>query len=113
MKKLLLVSTILLTGAFVVNAQTQKRATLKSSLANKSYPIIKNKTAVDQCTNLNQNTSSGASNAARQTPAAPVVHKSHNPSAASSVPLKVGSTYYDLQSNAAVPRRIINHGDGT
>jgi len=32
---------------------------------------------------------------------------------ASGVGVEVGITYYDLQSNSAVARRIINHGDGT
>ncbi|MBI4945731.1 MAG: T9SS type A sorting domain-containing protein [Bacteroidetes bacterium] len=57
MKKLLLIITVLLTGAFIVNAQNQNPA-------------------VDTM-------------------------------------LTVGYTYYDLQTNASMPRRIINHPDGT
>ena len=101
MKKLLLVSTVLLTGAFLVNAQDQKRVTLKPSLANKVAPVYKKHT--DDCPVVNNN----ATSTEKESTIVPAVNNQMY------TPLTVGVTYYDLQSNAAVPRRIINYGDGT
>jgi len=96
MKKLLLVSTVLLAGAFIVNAQNG-RASLTPSMANKAFPIVKNASNVD---NLHAQFASTFSTAHQSVPS-PLT------------PSIVGYTWYDLQSNSAVGRRIVNYADGT
>src|SRR5437868_4233834 len=96
MKKVLLVSTVLLAGAFMVNAQNE-RARLSPSMANKVFPVNKNISMVD---NLHAQFASTFATPRQSVP---------SPLGVSIV----GFTWYDLQSNNAVGRRIINHGDGT
>lgn len=94
MKKLLLISTVLLAGACVVNAQSQRLSVKHSS---KAYPVLKTLPTNDA-----------------QFPSSSVIpsNKTPKPSALLSS-RRVGYTCYELQSNNAPPRNIINHTDGT
>src|SRR3972149_7531892 len=95
MKKLLLISSVVLAGACIVTAQSQRLSTGK-----KAYPVIKNlPTEVSFPTSASSSQGSSA-----------FVKK--NPSVMSGFRI-VGTTCYDLQSNNSAGRAIINHGDGT
>lgn len=95
MKKLLLISALILTGSCVVIAQSQLG--VKSTVGYKGYPILKN---------------IPTNEAIFPSAAVPINSKSHKtPSTLGS--RVVGYTCYELQSNCAAPRNIINHGDGS
>ncbi|TAL63026.1 MAG: T9SS type A sorting domain-containing protein [Bacteroidetes bacterium] len=95
MKKLLLISTALLIGTFVVNAQSQRL--LKPSMANKGFPILKNLPTDFQFPSTTT-----------QEPAV-IPAKSSNVLAGT----LLGYTCYELQSNNAAGRQIQHHSDGT
>ena len=97
MKKLLLISSALLIGTCVVNAQS--RLTAKPSIANKAFPVMKNLPTDVQLTFPQTSVSTGSAS-----------HKGSNPLSGARL---LGYTCYELQSNASSPRNIINHGDGT
>jgi len=92
MKKSLLISTALLIGVCAVNAQTQR---LIPSSGSKASAIAKNLPTDYQF-----------SSAATQNP------NPHKPSSVAATKL-LGYTCYELQSNCASPRTILNHSDGT
>lgn len=94
MKKVILVSAALLTGAFMVNAQ------LRKSIAKSNTAVLTTKRIVADDTY--------AKAAIAFSP-----KEKNNPSPFASSALTVGYTKYDLQSNNASARRIINHPDGT
>ncbi len=94
MKKSLLLSSFVLIGACVVNVQGQNARPL---LPNKAVPILRT---------LPMNDSNFPSSTA--TPK-PITHKGNSVLAST----LVGYTCYELQSNSAAPRNIINYADGT
>ena len=93
MKKLLLVSAVLLMGSCIVDAQNQR---LIPSSGSKPSPILKNLP-----TDYHFPNSTSAQNPSPRKPLAPLASK------------LLGYTCYELQSNCAAPRNIINHVDGT
>ena len=96
MKKILLAGIGLGIGFFAV-AQNQKQI-LKPSIAGKTYPVKENEALPD---------ADGTPAARLSQPSSSHVAKPRN------IGTVIGSTWYDLQSNAAVARRIVNHGNGT
>jgi hypothetical protein len=96
MKKILLAGIGLGIGFFAV-AQNQKQL-LKPSIAGKTYPVTGNEVLPD---------ADGTQAARVSQPSSSHVTKPKN------IGTVIGSTWYDLQTNAAVARRIVNHGNGT
>ena len=99
MKKHLLI--VLVLGIEIsVTAQNQGNTLVKPTISGKSYPYIKGKEITGdggRQVNLNPSNSNAGDRA----------------SGRSESGILIGQTSYDLHSNSAVARRIINHGDGT
>jgi hypothetical protein len=99
MKKHLLLGIGLGIGLCSVAQNTPNKQLVKPQIANKMYPLTEYSalTGDEKLTSvINNNPSNHIS------PAKPV-----------SKGVNIGVTIYDLQTNAAVARRIINHGNGT
>ena len=94
-KSLLFFYVLFCVSVYEVHAQNQK---LVSSVSNKGVPYNKY-LSVDESYYKVATTFS--------------THKTKTNLSPLSNSLKVGSTYYDLQSNASMSRRIIAHGNGT
>lgn len=99
MKKHLLIGLVLGFG-ISVTAQNQSNTLVKPSIASKSYPYSKGKAI----------TGDGSTQATLNSSNSKVGDRAVGRSESGTV---IGQTTYDLQSNSAVARRIINHGDGT
>jgi len=102
MKKPLLLPLALLSGLAMMAQSTQNPngSLVEKKIATKAYPM-------NMAIGGTENIFSG--NAAK------VVKKTTPTTQAASAPAGtlIGQTYYDLQSNASVARRVLNHGNGT
>lgn len=97
MKKSLLISAALLAGVCIVNAQGQKLS-VKPSIGSQAYPILKNlPTELPFPSNVTPLPST-------LTP---------KPSNKINAGKLLGYTYYELQTNCAAGRNVLNHADGT
>ena len=99
MKKHLLLGLTLGLGIAAI-AQTQSNNLLKPSIAKKSFLYTKGKEISGNENGSALHQSSNSQKAVRS------MSRSMNGTI-------IGQTWYDLQTNAAVARRIVNHGDGT
>jgi hypothetical protein len=97
MKKVLLAGIGLGIG-FISVAQNQKQI-LKPSISGASYPVKEHEALPD----------GNESPAARMSQPSSAIH-TKKPSTVGTV---IGSTWYDLQTNSSVARRIVNHANGT
>jgi hypothetical protein len=99
MKKHLLLGLGLGFGIIAI-AQNHSTNLVKPSLSTKSYPFVKGKEIT------------GNENVSVKRKSANLKKAAHSMSRSMNGTI-IGQTWYDLQTNAAVARRIVNHGDGT
>ncbi len=97
MKKHLLLGVALGIGMYSV-AQNQSEKLLKPAVAGKSYPASENKALSGDEIITNKKAPSKTNGSVKPLTSTGTV---------------IGGTTYDLQTNSAISRRIINHGNGT
>ena len=98
MRKILLTSIILGLGFSIIAQNNKNQSQINHGGSDKTFPLNK---AISNLTGDNNNLAS------------PTNKPKNNNVSRNIVGTKIGETIYDLQSNSSVPRRIINHGDGT